>query len=530
MSAFLTISFKLHNPSTRKRNALLSAMRLATESRAALYKAGEQRLVSLFAIAKDIRPAERKKLVNTTMAELAKDRASFGVNGQTMNAALRDGVLRDVKALLVSRLGLLAEHDEQAGAANLLSCSSGLEEGLELLKSSITEEECNTARDLMSRRARNAYRPLSFVRWRLNDGFKILDDAGQWRVWLPIGDKPVLSSRPIADIRTGELLKVPRTPGILVPLEFGERHQARIIRQGVPRSATLRFDANTGDFYFNVAVEIETPLIEYSNAVVGVDRGIEVVAAFAVKAGNEVLETGMIDGCSIRAIQRKHERKLQASQKAGRRIRINWRKYNKHVVHEAANCIVEAAKHHRARVVLEDLNAISNGPHRRKKMNAIRRHGERNLNRQLSRAVYADLERVLTYKLALSGLPAPKKVNPAGTSITCPKCGHKDKENRPARSEFKCVACGHQSHADINAAINISSRGQKFFAGGQRQQQKSGAIVPPRATSSCVYDDSSIVACANTGAKHVTQVPKTAELFVGAEPNGATTVCKSGIS
>ena len=50
--------------------------------------------------------------------------------------------------------------------------------------------------------------------------------------------------------------------------------------------------------------------------------------------------------------------------------------------------------------------------------------------------------------------------NPAYTSITCPKCGDKDKGNRSGLM-FHCLKCGHKDHADINGAINLARKGQE---------------------------------------------------------------------
>lgn len=52
-------------------------------------------------------------------------------------------------------------------------------------------------------------------------------------------------------------------------------------------------------------------------------------------------------------------------------------------------------------------------------------------------------------------------VNPAYTSITCPKCHCQDKANRQGL-KFHCVSCGHRDHADTNASVNLSHKGQDF--------------------------------------------------------------------
>lgn len=51
------------------------------------------------------------------------------------------------------------------------------------------------------------------------------------------------------------------------------------------------------------------------------------------------------------------------------------------------------------------------------------------------------------------------RVNPKYTSQICNECGKKDAKSRLSQSEFVCVSCGHVSHADINAAKNIMSKG-----------------------------------------------------------------------
>lgn len=50
-------------------------------------------------------------------------------------------------------------------------------------------------------------------------------------------------------------------------------------------------------------------------------------------------------------------------------------------------------------------------------------------------------------------------VDPKHTSQTCHACGTKDAKSRISQSEFVCTSCGMLSHADINAARNILSRG-----------------------------------------------------------------------
>ena len=47
-------------------------------------------------------------------------------------------------------------------------------------------------------------------------------------------------------------------------------------------------------------------------------------------------------------------------------------------------------------------------------------------------------------------------VDPRDTSRTCAACGHRERENRESQAGFECVNCRHTSHADLDAATNIS--------------------------------------------------------------------------
>lgn len=56
------------------------------------------------------------------------------------------------------------------------------------------------------------------------------------------------------------------------------------------------------------------------------------------------------------------------------------------------------------------------------------------------------------------------QVNRAYTSITCPRCNHKARENRVTRDRFVCVVCGLAGQADFVAAINIARRAEGTFS------------------------------------------------------------------
>ena len=67
-------------------------------------------------------------------------------------------------------------------------------------------------------------------------------------------------------------------------------------------------------------------------------------------------------------------------------------------------------------------------------------------------------------------------VDPKGTSITCHKCGHSDRESRTSQDRFRCTNdnCYNDINADVNAAYNIAARAE-VLAAGRRGSSSQGA-------------------------------------------------------
>jgi putative transposase len=80
------------------------------------------------------------------------------------------------------------------------------------------------------------------------------------------------------------------------------------------------------------------------------------------------------------------------------------------------------------------------------------------LNRSILDAGWGVFLTILAHKAESAGRELIA-VNPAHTSRTCARCGHRAKENRVSQAEFRCTACEHQAHADVNAAINVLRAG-----------------------------------------------------------------------
>lgn len=86
-----------------------------------------------------------------------------------------------------------------------------------------------------------------------------------------------------------------------------------------------------------------------------------------------------------------------------------------------------------------------------------RRRRPKPFNRLIRRWQYGYLGRHLALKAQLHGVRL-NVVNPAWTSVTCPRCGYLSRENRRA-DLFECGPCGYAASADAVAATNILRRG-----------------------------------------------------------------------
>lgn len=176
--------------------------------------------------------------------------------------------------------------------------------------------------------------------------------------------------------------------------------------------------------------------------VIGIDMG---VANFCVDSNGNLIENPRHF--------KKYEAKLRIENRSlSRKIKFSnrWKKQAKKLGllhHKIANVRKDflhkestkmAKKYHT--VYLEDLNI--------KNMSK-----NKNLSKHILDCGWGMFRDMLEYKTNVF------RVNPKYTSQTCNECGTKDAKNRLTQSEFVCKNCGHISHADINAAKNILSKG-----------------------------------------------------------------------
>ena len=251
---------------------------------------------------------------------------------------------------------------------------------------------------------------------------------------------------------------------VLVPQTNRGRRNARyrgdlILNQmaGALRVARVRLierQAARGDGNrWEAQVVIWTPLMSGSESeeqvVCGVDIGMNNLLVAAIPSRRKKIFLGRKE---VQDLWMRHD-ELEAARRVlylqgKRRARLvkghklsNVRRHNCELISRRFVdwCVMEGVTH----VQMQNLTGI-----RRKSDDPV-------WNRRLSRWPYFFLQQRIEQKLQAAGITC-QKVPAAGKSITCPRCGHKDKENRKG-STFLCLGCGFTQHADVVGADNTAS-------------------------------------------------------------------------
>ncbi len=228
---------------------------------------------------------------------------------------------------------------------------------------------------------------------------------------------------------------------------------------------TLQWNKDRNKWYFNFSFSFEKNIDEDQldeKIVVGVDLGISVPVACALNNDNYkrafIGHRAEIDAFRSRIkskrvqILRENKKiyglrtghgksgKLKPIHKLENRISDFMNTYN----HKLSRAIVNFAKDNHAGVInFEDLESLSD----KKQQDYYLR--EWNIH---------DIITKTEYKASEEGIKVCK-IKPQYTSQRCSKCGYIDPENRPktpSQDKFLCQSCHYETHADFNAARNIS--------------------------------------------------------------------------
>lgn len=458
---FTTIRFQVHNLSKHKESLLIKAIK---QNDMAYFKA----IDNARPIAELLVATTNKKERSNLIAHL-KNQTTELLRPLPFSTAIKNGVVETVAAQVSSYAELMIA-GEAPSYQKKFDTDLDYVKALDDLAHSTTLDSERKAIKEINRIQRYKHRPINYVRHRIGDGFMLLSDGnGRIFAFLSLWDSHDKRSEMI----TIDMLNVQRKQhkeggrwfqeritkctrlGMLVPLEYGH-YQQELLKVATPRQAELLYRDN--GIFLHVAVE-HTPTRIETDALMGLDRGILTIAAYAIRhpSSGVMMEKGFFDGLTLREYQRHAEKKQQRLQQQGSQDIRSYKNVGKNELHLITNAIVQAAVTHKAWVCVEDLKAITNGHHHKRPRYASRS----NFNRLLSRQQYAKLLTMLSYKLIRAGLPPPRFIRAAYTSQLCPACSHKSPQNRGLNEErviFCCEKCSFTEHADIVGAINIAGK------------------------------------------------------------------------
>ena len=487
ITAVKTATFKLHNPSKRKRAMLEYALyqnhKAYTKALNHIQPLIEQLVADELSKREDEKdqPAKERNSAQSQRKWARQALLFKEINAviQSLPLALSSKANRSIPGAIIGQIESHLELQDEQDSVGLPSVrilkprEDQFDDALAKIGKSLTLEEMREAQDDLARVSKpGVYRPVLFAKNRIGDGFLLLRDEQTKRyfIWLNLvpssskfakltaAESKVGSCRKVSNLvnmRTGEVISFSSKTGCLFPIEFGRDYQdAEFLESGSPLTAMLlRRDKG---YFVHIAFEFKKKAIS-PTTFMGVDRGIYNLASMSVidKQGT-IIDRRNADGRDLRFVQRKIEQRQRKQQRRGKVFKGKQRLHAAdEAVHRSANEIVAMAQKHDAQVIMENLAPLASRRGKRKRSN---------FNRVLNRSQYQKLQSVLKYKLAVAGIPPAKEVHPAYTSQACPICGHISKDNREKialddgfkMDVFKCAECTHTDDADLNAARNIA--------------------------------------------------------------------------
>ena len=275
---------------------------------------------------------------------------------------------------------------------------------------------------------------------KVADAFKVNRTVAP--VFRPLAAQPY-DERIFRFVQDGNAISLWTVAGrITIPVVMGE-HQRRLMafRKGEADLCFVR-----GKWLFTCTCDVPETEGFDPNDWLGVDLGI---VNIATDSDGEPYSGEAIEKVRSKLARRRAGLQRCGTKAAKRRLRILSRKqkrFQHHTNHVISKALVSTAERTGRGIALEDLKGI------RSRVTARRSQRAR-----LHNWAFSDLRTKIAYKAQMRGVPV-LAVDPRYTSIGCSCCGVIDKKNRPDQATFSCVSCGHQSHADLNAALNLRMR------------------------------------------------------------------------
>ncbi len=238
---------------------------------------------------------------------------------------------------------------------------------------------------------------------------------------------------------------------LLIPVKLAEYHREALKGKTINTSVTLNKRGN--EWWLTLSYDQVVPVYtEPSAPVIGVDVGI---ANFLTTSDGK--HYGTFHG-KLRERQKRDREKRRRKAKLRKCLEKkgvkklpststrSGQRLIRHVRQEINRAVNQCfAEHEGAQVAYEHLSV------------ATMKYKARAMNAYMRASNLAHVPRQIAWNAAKRGVAAIK-VKSAYSSQECSVCHYPDRANRPDQQTFCCVVCGYNTHADLNAALNIEHR------------------------------------------------------------------------
>lgn len=460
VKAFLTGSFKLHNPTRNKRLVLDHVFDSYTVLLGDILTIVKGQLPKIREYGKVV-TKDGKVLDKYSEISITPFLPKSGNLECDIASNLKESVLKDVSANIASHL-MLEGTDQDPGFPQSRDPSPGgypnALRNLAMVGADLTDED-ESKRQVL-RRARGSVMPIYISRSR---DLRVLYDRKQdrfflWIKLLPVGhelcQQTVIDQNNLIDLNTGEVFNRKSKIALLFPLEVGVRNgqwhwqYSRFLKVAMNGEASIqsakliRKETKHGfEYFINISFAFNVPDPFVPQAYLGIDRGVFFSMAYAV-----VDREGAILEMAHKADGFRHERiavgkQVQCRQAKGKLVTVKdyRQKHLDSILHSVINDILDTAEYHQAMIVCEDLNIQIKG--------------------KFYKSAWKKMYKFLEYKCKMRGIPLWKNgIWAAYSSQICIVCGELNRGRKRDGSAFVCPECRAIYHSDEGAGVNIARR------------------------------------------------------------------------
>lgn len=458
--AFLTGTFKLHNPGQNKRLVLDYIFDAYTFGLGSVLEDAKNRLAKI----------RKRGKVTTKNGDVLDKYSEISVmpflpkSGNIdcqIASNLKESILKDVASGIASHL-MLEGTDQDPGYPQSRDPSpEGYPNALQNFARVGIDlaDEIESKRQLL-RRAKGSVIPIYVSRSR---DLRLLYDRKKdrfflWIKLLSAGHKlcsqTIIDQDNLIDINSGEIFKSKSKIALVFPLELGIRNDRwhwqytrflEVIMNGeasIQSAKLIRKEIGQGfEYFINVSFGFEVPDKYPPQSYLGIDRGVFFSMAYAIVDKNGATLKMHHENDGFRHERIAAGKRVQYKQAKGKAVTVKdyRQKHLDSILHSVINDILDEAERYQSMIVCEDLNIQIKG--------------------KFYKSAWKKMYKFLEYKCKMRGIPLWKNgIWAAYSSQICIVCGELNRGRRRDGSAFVCPECGATYHSDEGAGVNIARR------------------------------------------------------------------------